>query len=89
MVRYRNNLPQLAGDLFLTDGGIETTLIFREGLELLYFAAFDLLKHTEGTAALRKYFQTYAEMARRYGVGCILESATWARQHELGRETRL
>ena len=44
MARYRNNLPQLAGDLFLTDGGIETTLIFREGLELPYFAAFDLLK---------------------------------------------
>ena len=58
MARYRNNLPQLAGDLFLTDGGIETTLIFREGLELPYFAAFDLLKHDEGTAALRKYFQT-------------------------------
>ena len=77
MARYRNNLPQLAGGLFLTDGGIETTLIFREGLELPYFAAFDLLKHDEGTAALRKYFQTYAEMARRYGVGCILESATW------------
>jgi len=32
MARYRNNLPQLDGDFFLTDGGIETTLIFREGL---------------------------------------------------------
>ena len=84
MARYRNNLPQLAGDLFLTDGGIETTLIFREGLELPYFAAFDLLKHDEGTAALRKYFQTYAEMARRYGVGCILESATWRASSDWG-----
>ena len=73
MARYRNNLPQLGGEFFLTDGGIETTLIFREGLELPYFAAFDLLKHTEGTAALRKYFQTYAEMARRY------ESAAFSR----------
>ena len=34
MARYRNNLPQLAGDLFLTDGGIETTLIFREAIPL-------------------------------------------------------
>ena len=84
MARYRNNLPQLAGDFFLTDGGIETTLIFREGLELPYFAAFDLLKHDEGTAALRKYFQTYAEMARRYGVGCILESATWRASMDWG-----
>ena len=34
MARYRERLPQLAGELFLTDGGIETTLIFHEGLEL-------------------------------------------------------
>jgi len=84
MARYRNNLPQIAGDLFLTDGGIETTLIFREGLQLPYFAAFDLLRHDEGTAALRKYFQTYAQMARRYGVGCILESATWRASMDWG-----
>ena len=44
MATYRNDLPQLSGDLFLTDGGLETTLIFHEGLELPYFAAFDLLK---------------------------------------------
>jgi S-methylmethionine-dependent homocysteine/selenocysteine methylase len=77
MARYRHRLPQLAGGLFLTDGGIETTLIFHEGLELPSFAAFDLLKHHEGYAALQKYFRTYAALARRYAVGCILESATW------------
>lgn len=59
MPRYRNVLPQLSGDVFLTDGGIETTLIFHEGLELPDFAAFDLLKNEAGTAALRKYFSTY------------------------------
>ena len=48
MPRYRHNLPQLSGDLFLTDGGIETTLIFHDGLELPYFAAIDLLKNEEG-----------------------------------------
>ncbi|MDJ0726039.1 MAG: hypothetical protein QNJ38_13080 [Prochloraceae cyanobacterium] len=44
MPKYRNNLPQLPNNLFLTDGGIETTLIFCEGLDLPQFAAFDLLK---------------------------------------------
>jgi S-methylmethionine-dependent homocysteine/selenocysteine methylase len=77
MARYRNNLPQLSGDLFLTDGGIETTLIFHEGLDLPYFAAFDLLKRDTGYAALWKYFRAYAILARAYKVGCILESATW------------
>lgn len=63
--------------MFLTDGGIETTLIFHEGLELPDFAAFDLLKHDEGYKVLQKYFRTYATIARNYEVGFILESATW------------
>lgn len=77
MARYRDNLPQLSDDLFLTDGGIETTLIFHEGLDLPNFAAFDLLKHREGENALESYFRTYASLAKDYQVGLILESATW------------
>ena len=60
MTKYRHHLPQLGGDIFLTDGGIETTLIFHDGLNLPDFAAFDLLKHDTGSAALQTYFQTYA-----------------------------
>ncbi|GAB4370947.1 MAG: homocysteine S-methyltransferase family protein [Elainellaceae cyanobacterium] len=77
MAQYRNNLPQLSSDVLITDGGIETTLIFREGLELPDFAAFDLFEYEAGYQALQKYFRTYAEMARNYQVGLILESATW------------
>ena len=51
MSKYRKQLPQLSGGLFLTDGGIETTLIFHDGLELPYFAAFHLLR--DGRAARR------------------------------------
>ena len=84
MPRYRHNLPQLSGDLFLTDGGIETTLIFHDGLELPYFAAFDLLKNEEGTEVLRKYFRTYASIAKDHGVGFVLESATWRASSDWG-----
>ncbi len=77
MARYRQNLPQLGGDLFLADGGIETTLIFLEGHELPHFAAFDLLRRPGGRTALEKYFRTYARIATRHGVGLVLESATW------------
>jgi len=34
MSKYRTALPQMNGDIFLTDGGIETTLIFHQGFEL-------------------------------------------------------
>lgn len=84
MIQYRNALPQLNGDLYLTDGGIETTLIFHEGLELPDFAAFHLLSTPEGEAVLRKYFRTYAEIAQRFGTGLILESATWRSNPDWG-----
>ena len=61
----------------LTDGGIETTLIFHEGLELPDFAAFHLLGSSKGTAALDRYFRAYADIASRFETGLILESATW------------
>jgi S-methylmethionine-dependent homocysteine/selenocysteine methylase len=75
--RYRDGLPQLEGDLFLTDGGIETTLIFHRGLDLPEFAAFDLLKDEEGTAELRRYFEPYLRLASERGTGFVLESPTW------------
>jgi homocysteine S-methyltransferase len=77
VARYRRALPQLGGDLFLTDGGIETTLIFHEGLDLPDFAAYDLLRRPGGDAALQKYFRAYATIARRLRVGLVLETATW------------
>lgn len=77
MAKYRSALPQLAGGFFLTDGGIETTLIFHEGLELPDFAAFHLLKDQQGEESLRKYFRTYATLARDCEAGLILESPTW------------
>ena len=83
---YRGGLPQLDGRLWLTDGGIETTLIFSEGLELPDFAAFHLLKTAAGEAALRKYFRTYADLAQRLGTGLILESATWRASADWGRK---
>jgi S-methylmethionine-dependent homocysteine/selenocysteine methylase len=74
---YRDGLPQLDGGLFLTDGGIETVLIFHEGLDLPSFAAFDLLKDDTGTQALRRYYEPYAALARDRKVGFVLESPTW------------
>ena len=61
----------------MTDGGLETTLIFHDGFDLPEFAAVDLLRSEEGTEALRSYYARYAELARELGVGFVLESPTW------------
>jgi len=69
-------LPQL-DSLFLTDGGLETTLIFHRGVDLPEFASFDLLKSEEGTEELRRYFEPYLALAREHGTGFVLDTATW------------
>jgi homocysteine S-methyltransferase len=76
-VSYRSGLPQLGDELFLTDGGIETTLIFHHGLDLPAFAAFVLLRDEAGTDELRRYYAPYLELAREAGAGLVLESPTW------------
>ena len=74
---YRSGLPQLGDALFLTDGGIETTLIFHKGLDLPAFAAFVLLRDEAGTDELRSYYEPYLELAREHGTGFVLEGPTW------------
>lgn len=84
MARYRHHLPQLDGGLWLTDGGIETTLLFHEGFDLPHFAAFHLLRDADGTAALERYFRNHARIARERGTGFILESVTWRASPDWG-----
>jgi S-methylmethionine-dependent homocysteine/selenocysteine methylase len=84
MAKYRHNLPQLGNHIFLTDGGLETTLVFHQGLELPEFAAFDLLKSEAGYKILENYYRTYIQLAHAYNVGFILESATWRANPDWG-----
>lgn len=84
MSKYRNRLPQMDGGIFLTDGGIETTLIFQDGLDLPYFAAFHLLRERDGQEALKRYFVRHAAIARANATGFILESATWRASADWG-----
>jgi len=83
---FRHALPQRDPHrLYLTDGGIETTLIFVDGLDLPYFAAFHLMRSDTGRAALKRYFRRYADLARDHAAGLILESATWRASRDWGQ----
>jgi S-methylmethionine-dependent homocysteine/selenocysteine methylase len=77
MPMYRHQLPQLAGDVHLTDGGVETCLIFDDGLDLPDFASYPLLADPAGRRALEQYFEQYIAIAERDGVGIVLETPTW------------
>jgi S-methylmethionine-dependent homocysteine/selenocysteine methylase len=77
MYRHHPRLPHESATPFITDGGLETTLVFHEKIDLPCFAAFPLLKFPAGREVLRRYYRQYAEMAVRFRTGFILESPTW------------
>jgi len=79
-------LPQLDGGTFITDGGMETTLIFEHGFELPEFASFPLLDNPAGREALREYYLPYIEVARRRGVGIVLDAPTWRASRSWGEK---
>jgi homocysteine S-methyltransferase len=77
MARYRQALPQLDGDIFLTDAGLETDLIFNHGIEIREFAAHTLLPEAEGRAAVERYFEGFLRLARDTDAGFVLDTTTW------------
>lgn len=70
-------LPHQTEGLFLTDGGLETTLVFIKGFDLPCFAAFDLLKDENGYRAIKDYYIPYLKLAVDYKTNFILETPTW------------
>jgi S-methylmethionine-dependent homocysteine/selenocysteine methylase len=80
----RAQLPQLSGEPFITDGGMETTFIFAEGIALPDFASFILLEDPTGLDVLRAYYRSYLEIAAQHGVGIVLDTPTWRANPDWG-----
>lgn len=75
-----------AKSLALTDGGLETTLLFQEGFDLPCFAAFPLLETDRGRAALRRYFTAFLDIAQVRGLPFVLDTATWRANPDWGKQ---
>ncbi len=79
----RSPLPAI-GDRYITDGGLETDLIFNHGMKLRAFASFELLNTEEGKEQLAAYYLPYLRLAEEHGYGFILESPTWRSNTDWG-----
>ena len=84
MAKYRNGLPQMSGDLFLRDGGLETTLAFVKGFALPEFASFNLVNDDDGREVISSHLQSFAAVARDHSVGLILGAPTWRASRDWG-----
>lgn len=76
-MKYRNALPQMAGKQMITDGGLETSLIFHDGIDLPLFAAFKALETDAGIAAMDAYMARFARIAVDAMRGFIMDTPTW------------
>jgi S-methylmethionine-dependent homocysteine/selenocysteine methylase len=79
-------LPLKPERIYLTDGGLETTLIFHHGMDLPCFAAFDLMKDKAGRDTLCAYYRRYADLAVKSDCGFIFETPTWRANRDWGAE---
>jgi S-methylmethionine-dependent homocysteine/selenocysteine methylase len=87
MTPQRHPLPQTVGDrVFVADGGLETELVFHDGLDLPCFAAFPLLDHHGGRERLRRYYDGYLDIARKHDAGFVVETPTWRASPDWARE---
>jgi len=83
MSHHRLHIPP-ATRYWLTDSGLETTLIFVDGYELPAFAAFSLLDSDTGRERLRRYFEDHIALAIEAGTGIVLETPTWRASADWG-----
>lgn len=77
MALYRDNLPQLGGDLYLTDAGLETDLIFNHDIEIREFAAHTLLPDDATRDSMANYFRGFLQLAKDTDAGFIVDTQTW------------
>ncbi len=66
-------LPNTSDTLFLTEAGIETTLMYKKGWELNHFCLFELLQHDRFVADVRTYHARIIEVALKHKTGHILD----------------
>jgi homocysteine S-methyltransferase len=72
--------------LYITDGGIETVLIYHHGLDLPCFASFPLLADEQSTQVVRDYFEDFIEIAERNDAGLLLDTLTWRANPDWGEQ---
>jgi homocysteine S-methyltransferase len=77
-------LPQLSGRPVVTDGGLETDLIYHHEVDLPHFAAFPMVDDDRGRELLRAYYDDYVAIARRAGVAVQLDTPTWRASGDWG-----
>ena len=72
MTRTKTFPLQREGQFFLTDGGIETEIMYKWGFELPHFAMYPLLDNPDAMAAMRGMYRRYLDVAARHRLSALM-----------------
>ena len=86
MTKRRAKPLNLDGQLYLTYTGMETDLMFTQGVDLPGFASYPLLETPSGRELLTQYYTDFIKLGQRENLGIILESPTWVANRDRGAE---
>ncbi|MCH9663117.1 MAG: homocysteine S-methyltransferase family protein [Gammaproteobacteria bacterium] len=64
--------PYGSGEVFLTEGGSETEIMYRHGFELPEFAMFPLLDNPKAVTIMRDMYCAQLDVAAEYGLSFLL-----------------
>lgn len=84
MRMHTHELPQLKGQMFVTDGGIETHMIFNEGQDLPDMSVFLLNMSEAGREKMREYYRAYIPICQQAGQGFLFDTNTWRANPDWG-----
>ncbi len=79
-----HQLPQARGQMFLTDGGVETHLIFNHGHEVPDMSVYVLNDSEAGREAMRAYYRAYIPICQEAEQGFLFDTNTWRANPDWG-----
>ena len=81
--------PMCSGEVFLTEGGSETEIMYRNGFELPEFAMFPLLDNPKAVSAMREIFSRQLDVAAEFGLSFMLSGLDYRASPDWGGKTRV
>lgn len=64
--------PQKEGRIYLSEGGVETEILYKYGFELPQFAVFPLLNNPEALSKLKGMYRNYLDVVAKHGMNALI-----------------
>ncbi|WP_221934346.1 homocysteine S-methyltransferase family protein [Aliiglaciecola sp. M165] len=71
--------------IFLTEGGIETEIMYKWGFDLPHFAMFPLLENPEASETIKNMYRRYLDVVAKYGHNALIGGFDYRASPDYGK----